>query len=80
MAFGLCAGSLGSLDGPIGHLKGSWGWWSDGSLRAHGEVVIPAGVRNLLQAIYPHLVVNYRKTSGRVAFVRRYIEACVACV
>lgn len=52
MAFGLCAGTLGSLDGPVGHLKGSWGWWSDGSLRAHGEVVVPTGVRNLVQAIY----------------------------
>ncbi|CAM9591597.1 unnamed protein product, partial [Scytosiphon promiscuus] len=42
MAFGLCNGTPPSLDGPIGHLKGSWGWWTDGSLRAHGKVLVPA--------------------------------------
>lgn len=47
MAFGLCTGTAPSLDGPIGKLKGSWGWWTDGSLRAHGEVLIPTAVRTL---------------------------------
>lgn len=47
MAFGLCAGTIRSLDAPIGQLRGSWGWWTDGSLRAHGKVFIPTEVRIL---------------------------------
>ena len=47
MAFGLVTGTSPSLDGPIGRLEGSWGWWTDGSLRAHGEVFAPAAVRLL---------------------------------
>lgn len=45
MAFGLCAGNIRSLNGPIGQLKGSWGWWTDGSLRANGGILVPAMVR-----------------------------------
>ncbi|CAM9107710.1 unnamed protein product, partial [Ectocarpus fasciculatus] len=41
MAFGLCAGTVRSLEAPIGQLRGSWGWWTDGSLRAHGKVLFP---------------------------------------
>lgn len=52
MAFGLCTGTAPSLDGPIGELKGSWGWWTDGSLRAHGEVLIPATVRNFRRLVF----------------------------
>eukprot|EP00903_Cladosiphon_okamuranus_P019656 g18070.t4 len=41
MAFGLCTGATGSLDAPIGKLCGSFGWWTDGSLRAHGDILVP---------------------------------------
>lgn len=44
MAFGLTTSKMTSHDRPIGLLSGSWAWWTDGSLRAHGEVLIPAVV------------------------------------
>lgn len=47
MAFGLCTGATASLDAPIGKLNGSFGWWTDGSLRAHGDILIPTAVRYL---------------------------------
>lgn len=45
MAFGLCTGAPTSLDAPIGELNGSFGWWTDGSLRAHGDILMPTVVR-----------------------------------
>lgn len=47
MAFGLCTGATGSLDAPIGKLSGSFGWWTDGSLRAHGDILVPTAVRKV---------------------------------
>lgn len=44
MAFGLCAGDTRFHDCPVGLVQGSWGWWSDGSLRAHGKVLTQAEV------------------------------------
>ena len=46
MAFGLCAVSALAHERPVGVTDGSWGWWTDGSLRAHGEVLIPSMVRD----------------------------------
>lgn len=48
MAFGLCTGATASLDAPIGKLNGGFGWWTDGSLRAHGEILMPTAVRVLV--------------------------------
>lgn len=63
MVFGLATGTTPSLDGPIGKLKGSWGWWTDGSLRAHGKVLIPTAVRLFLVVESEHACTGPRSLS-----------------
>lgn len=59
MAFGLCTDKNGALEEAIGQMQGSWGWWTDGSLRAHGQVFVPSTVRDLLQSIGPQTLMLY---------------------
>lgn len=59
MAFGLCTQNVRSHDRPIGLLQGSWGWWTDGSLRALGEFCVPAQVhtsRAIFRVLQPSVL------------------------
>lgn len=75
MAFGLCTGATGSLDAPIGKLNGSFGWWTDGSLRAHGDILIPTAVSFFfvfeIKSTYIQLAVHVSSVESKYFILRR---------